>query len=272
MSYFVCPICRNKLEKNQNSFLCAEKHCFDQSRKGFLNLLLSQKSRHGDDKLMVRARKDFLDKGYYMSLFQAVETQVMTAAFDGCTILDCGCGECWYTARLYEALEDAGISSEFFGIDVSKEAISLGASRSKSLKLAVASVYDIPMADQSCDIVLSLFAPFSPTEYARLLKKNGILLIAFPMQEHLWELKQAVYDRPYKNQVSELTLNGYELISDTIVHEKIEIHSSSDIQSLFSMTPYFYKTSKEDKEKLTHLNRLQTQIHFCVAVYRKKTD
>lgn len=269
MSYFICPICKSELMKRENSFVCAKNHCFDQSRKGFLNLLLSQKSRHGDDKLMVRARKDFLEKGYYLPLLKALMKQVETAAYDGCTVLDCGCGECWYTNHLYEALEAKGVSSEFFGIDVSREAISLGASRNRKLKLAVASVYDIPLPDHSCDIILSLFAPFSPKEYERLLKKNGTLILAFPMQEHLWELKQAVYDRPYQNNVSEMRIEGYTLISQEIIHDKINLCTNADILSLFSMTPYFYKTSKEDKAKLERLDRLETQIHFCAAMYRK---
>lgn len=269
MRYFICPICGGELRKRENSFVCAENHCFDRSRKGFLNLLLSRKKRHGDDRRMVLARRDFLEKGYYLPLLNALIRQVENAAFDGCAILDCGCGECWYTDRIYEALKSEGKSVDFFGIDVSKEAISLGASRNRALKLAVASVYDIPLPDHSCDVILSLFAPFSPKEYDRLLKSGGALILAFPMQEHLWELKQAVYDRPYKNEVADLNIRGYDLIESKIVHDRITLCTHEDILSLFSMTPYFYKTSREDQEKLTRLNRLETQIHFCAAAYRK---
>lgn len=269
MSYFICPICKNELIQKENSFLCSENHCFDRSRKGFVNLLRSQKSRHGDDKLMVRARKNFLDRGYYLPLLEVIEKQLKAVVHDNCTVLDCGCGECWYTAHLYEALRKDGISADFLGIDVSKEAVSVGAGRCKALKLAVATVYDIPMADNSCDVILSLFAPFSPQEYRRLLKKNGYLITAFPLREHLWELKQAVYDRPYKNEVSELNIEGFTLISEETVHQTIKLCTNEDICSLFSMTPYYYKTSREDKEKLNALDHLDTQIHFCSAVYQK---
>ena len=271
MSYFICPICKNTLTRENNSYCCDNKHCFDVSRKGFVNLLRSQKSSHGDDKLMVNARKAFLNKGYYIPLLNVLNNQILSVATPNCTILDCGCGECWYTSNIYNHLAENNINPEIFGIDVSKEAISSGASRNKSLKLAVATVFDIPLADRSCDIVISLFAPFSREEYLRLLKSNGYFITAFPMENHLWELKKAVYEKPYKNEVSDMKIDGFELVKEETVHEVIELCTSDDIKSLFSMTPYYYKTSRQDKEKLDNLSNLETQIHFCVATYKKIT-
>lgn len=269
MSYFICPICKNQFSRSENSYRCQNNHCFDISRKGFINLLRSQKSSHGDDKIMVTARKNFLDKGYYTPLLEVINKQILSVAENKCTILDCGCGECWYTSNIFNFLYENGISSDFFGIDVSKEAISSGASRNKALKLAVATVFDIPLSDATCDIVISFFAPFSKDEYIRVLKNNGYYITAFPMENHLWELKQAVYDLPYKNEVADMEIEGFELLKEEIVHETITLTSTDDIKSLFSMTPYYYKTSQKDKEKLEHLNQLSTQIHFCVATYRK---
>lgn len=269
MNYFICPICKNTLEREENSYCCINRHCFDISRKGFINLLRSQKSSHGDDKLMVTARRNFLNKGYYTPLLDTLRKQVLSVAERNCTILDCGCGECWYTANIYEYLVQNNINPDFFGIDVSKEAIFAGAGRNKALKLAVGTVFDIPLADKSCDIVISLFAPFSRDEYVRLLKDNGYFITAFPMENHLWELKKAVYDEPYKNEVADMNIDGFELVESKIVHETITLGTSEDIQSLFSMTPYYYKTSRSDKEKLNNLSALTTQIHFCAAVYRK---
>ncbi len=269
MSYFICPVCKKQLIREEHSCKCENNHCFDISRKGFINLLRSQKASHGDDKLMVNARKNFLNKGYYLPLLNELNNHIDSVATDNCTVLDCGCGECWYTANIYEHLKENNINSDFFGIDVSKEAIFSGAGRNKALKLAVGTVFDIPMADKSCDIILSLFAPFSRDEYIRLLKKNGFFITAFPMENHLWELKSAVYDLPYKNEVADMEIEGFELINKSVVHEEIELCTNEDIMSLFSMTPYYYKTSRADKEKLETLDSLKTQIHFCVATYRK---
>lgn len=269
MNSFLCPICREPLELRESSFFCPNNHCFDRSRKGFVNLLRSNKAGHGDDKLMVSARRKFLDKGYYLPLLNTIEKQLLSIVKSGDTILDCGCGECWYTASLYNSLDKNGIKTDFFGIDVSKEAISAGAARNKALHLAVATVFDVPLPDNSCDIILSFFAPSAPEEYLRLLKKGGYFITAFPMEEHLWELKQAVYEQPYKNTVSDMEMNGFELKKSDIVHTAAKICTTEDILSLFSMTPYYYKTSASDKAKLEKLNELDVQLHFCVAVYKK---
>lgn len=270
MNSFVCPICREPLELRENSFFCANNHCYDRSRKGFVNLLRSNKSMHGDDKLMVSARRSFLEKGYYAPLLNVLEKLLLSVAKSGNVILDCGCGECWYTSSLYNSLKKNGIDTDFFGIDVSKEAISAGAARNKSLRLAVATVFDVPLPDNSCDIILSFFAPSAPDEYLRLLKKDGCFITAFPMEEHLWELKQAVYENPYKNTVADMEMSGFELVKNETVHTKAKICTNEDILSLFSMTPYYYKTSASDKAKLEQHNELNVQLHFCAAMYKKQ--
>ena len=37
---------------------------------------------------------------------------------------------------------------------------------------------------------------------ARYVKPGGVLLHVSPDEEHLWELKQAVYERPYRNDAA----------------------------------------------------------------------
>ena len=61
-----CPVCGGALEKRAGAYRCQKNHSFDIAKSGYVNLLLnSSQGHHGDDKLMVRARRDFLDKGYY---------------------------------------------------------------------------------------------------------------------------------------------------------------------------------------------------------------
>ena len=269
MVNFICPVCKNELVNTDKSLKCSSGHCFDISKKGVVNLILSNRSRHGDDKRMVDARQRFLDKGYYEPLHKAVRELVSKYASDGFAILDCGCGECSYTADISAELRKNGISADIIGIDVSKEAINRGASRHAGLTLAVASVFEIPLAAASCDIVLSLFAPFSGSEYLRVLKKGGMYITAFPLEDHLFELKQAVYDEPYKNKVSPLGVEGFELVENGECHFKAELSSNEDIISLFEMTPYCYKTSASDRAKLDRLESLTVSAEFGIAAYRK---
>ena len=71
MSNFICPVCKSKISLFERTYKCGNNHCFDLSKDGYVNLLMSQQSslkRHGDDKLMVKARRDFLEKGFYNEL------------------------------------------------------------------------------------------------------------------------------------------------------------------------------------------------------------
>lgn len=68
-----CPVCAGALKKRAGAYLCPKNHSFDIAKSGYVNLLLnSSQGHHGDDKLMVRARRDFLDKGYYDRFIAAV--------------------------------------------------------------------------------------------------------------------------------------------------------------------------------------------------------
>ena len=268
MNKFICPVCKERLIKEEHSLKCINGHCFDISRKGTVNLLRSNKANHGDDKRMVAARKKFLDKGYYEPLRKAVREMTARYAGDGCTVLDCGCGECSYTADISKHLRSSGINADIIGIDVSKEAINAGASRHAGISLAAASVFDIPLADNSCDIVLSLFAPFSGDEYRRVLRQGGVYITAFPLENHLIELKRTVYDQPYLNTVSPLGVDGFELADSGECRFSVRLNSNEDIIALFEMTPYCYKTSQKDRAKLDDLTSLTVTAEFGTAVYR----
>lgn len=68
MIQVICPVCGAALEPQGAAWRCAQGHCFDVARQGYVNLLtVTQKhSRHpGDTREMVAARRAFLDAGWY---------------------------------------------------------------------------------------------------------------------------------------------------------------------------------------------------------------
>lgn len=237
-------------------------HSFDKAKEGYVNLLLKNSSgkRHGDDKLMVAARKAFLDKGYYAALRESI-AKILGKNH---TVLDSGCGEGYYTSRFAE-------DNTVMGIDISKDALKYAAKRCKNASFAVASIAQIPLSDNSVDAVINIFAPDSPAEFARVLDTNGRLIAVQPLENHLWELKSAIYEKPYKNPPLELKKQGFELKSTKEVKYKITLENSEDILSLFKMTPYYYKTSESDQKKLSNLNSLRVSLEFIISEYVKKS-
>ena len=270
MSILICPVCGGNLEKTEHSYVCVKGHSFDIARSGYVNLLLSKhmgKTVHGDNKLMVNARREFLEKGYYAPLMNALCDKA-EQYFKGKVLLDAGCGEGYYTTAIYDRFQKANIAARLFGIDISKVAAEAAAKRKNSITFAAASVFHLPVADSSCDMLVTMFAPYCGGEYLRVLKKGGIMIMAIPSENHLWELKQAVYDTPYKNEVKPYELEGFEFIRAQKVTYNMELTSSEDIMALFSMTPYYYRTGRDQQERLANLDSLSTKADFELLVYR----
>ncbi len=274
-SLFVCPVCQNPLEINGKNYRCENNHSFDAAKSGYINLLTSDRmntKNPGDNKQMVNARSGFLDKGYYAHLRDCLSEAVVEVAKNGDVLLDAGCGEGYYTCGIYEKALENNINIRAAGIDISKFAADKSAKRNKKIEFAVGSVFHIPFADKSCDILLNVFAPFCLDEYMRVIKKGGYMIMAIPDKMHLWELKQAVYENPYENVPKDETIEGFEFVKKLSAKKNILLESNEDIVNLFAMTPYFYNTRPEDREKLSNLNTLETQTEFEVLIYRKKEN
>ncbi|MEG2813890.1 MAG: methyltransferase domain-containing protein [Oscillospiraceae bacterium] len=281
MQNFFCPICKTSFTKNVNSLICEHNHCFDIHKSGYVNLLLSNKMNSktpGDNKIMVETRNHFLSKDYYLPLKNALCDAVLKLALKinnrPITLLDAGCGEGYYTNAVYNALTNKNFKDNqinLFGVDISKVALNFAGKRlqNTSCKLAVASVFDIPLPNNSCDILFTLFAPYCGEEFLRVLKKDSYMLMVIPDKKHLFELKKIVYENPYENEVKSEELSGFQFIESKKISEKICLSSNEDIMNLFMMTPYYYKTSKIDTQKLLKYNKLETTIEFSILVYKK---
>ena len=110
-SSFICPVCGQSLFAEEKRYFCPKGHSFDRAKSGYVNLLQNQKSsakRHGDDRLMVKTRTEFLEKGYYNNLRDRIAE--LAGKYTGKTvnILDVGCGECFYTRYVADYLENLG--------------------------------------------------------------------------------------------------------------------------------------------------------------------
>lgn len=269
---FICPKCGDFLSRNGNSLKCPKNHCYDLAASGYVNLLLSDMMNSklpGDNKLMVNARRSFLSKDFYKPLADAFAETVRKYSENGCTILDAGCGEGYYTGIIAEGLASDGKSADIFGIDISKNAVNAAAKRYKDISFAATSIFHLPFGDGSCDILATLFAPYCGEEFLRVLKKGGIMVMAIPGERHLWGLKKAVYDMPYLNEVKDYALDGFEFVGTEKLDYTISLDNSEDIRSLFSMTPYYYKTSEEGHKRLEALVSLDTEVSFEILTYRK---
>lgn len=272
MGELLCPVCGGALEADEKTYRCEKGHSFDRARSGYVNLMPPAPGgkRHGDDKLMVKARTDFLNKGFYDPLSQAVADRVERFSGENVHIVDAGCGEGKYTADVLARLTAVGKRAQIVGIDISKEALAQAARRSRAMTLCVASTARMPLADGWADVVLNLFSPFMGKEFTRVLKPGGRLIRVVPLKRHLWELKQLIYDTPYPNPDADMEEEGFVIVDREELRYRIELVGSEDIMNLFRMTPYYYKTGAADQEKAARAQRLSTAVEFGIYVYEKQ--
>ena len=224
---------------------------------------------HGDNKEMVLARRAFLSAGYYAPLARYLAFQVMEYTPPCGAVLDAGAGEGYYTDFIERTLRERDGESHISAFDISKDAVREIGKKNPRISLAVAGSYHMPVADGSFDCVVNTFSPMALEETSRVLKAGGHFIMVIPGEMHLFGLKQAIYETPYKNIVADTALEGFELIEDEPLNYKVKLDSKEDIRSLFMMTPYAYRTRAEDREKILSLEALETEIDFRVFVYKK---
>jgi len=272
MSLFRCPLCAAPLERRETALRCPSGHSFDIAREGYVHLLPPNQKHSalpGDDREMVLARRDFLSKGYYQPLLNTICSRILAFPGDAPVILDAGCGEGWYTAGVCGALRAAGKRPRMAGTDISKFALRTAARRERGVEFAVASSYRLPLADGGADALLNCFSPLALEEFRRVLRPGGAFLYVVPGPRHLWKLKEVLYDRPYPNEEKETPYEGFAYREIIPVDGRILLESREDIQNLFRMTPYFWKTPRAGAERLAALESLETEISFRVHVFEK---
>lgn len=269
-----CPICSNTLLLQQKSLVCEQRHQFDMAKEGYVNLLPVQnkKSKNpGDNQVMMLARREFLDQGFYQCLSDKVNetAQQATSELTDISVLDLGCGEGYYTQRLQQAL--TATNPAVYGLDISKSAVRYAAKRYKSIHFSVASAYSTPFADASQDLITRIYAPSQNDELKRLVKIGGFLLTVTPAADHLFELKQKIYQTPEQHDMTIEMVEGFKLVKQQRLTDYIEIEKAKDIENLLEMTPFAWKMTDEQKAAI-YAQTLALTLDFNITLYQREAE
>ncbi len=270
----ICPVCREALRLENRVYSCNNNHSFDVAKDGYVNLLLThqRKSKNpGDDKAMIQARRRFFDSGAFDPLAKHLKRVLKPRITDSNgsqqqnpaphpSILDCGCGEGHLLGTL---------SGNRFGVDVSKEAIRYAAKRHKEITWIVANgMRELPFANDSMDHILSILAPRNNEEFARVLKPGGTLILGVPGPKHLIELRSKLTDHAsaFEEKADEAAgkcaSHFREMIRETFTYP--QTLNQTQILDLIQMTPLFWNSSPEAKEKIRQIEELTITISFAL--------
>lgn len=199
-----CPHCGEGFavaQPRDRSLACTAGHSFDLARQGYLNLLTGQGTKFvPDTAAMVSARDAFLDGMHYTPLSDALAEQVkMLLAEPGtldrnadqgpALIVDAGTGTGYYLHHVLATCSSAARSPAAVGLDISKFALRRAARRNPGALNIVWDLWrELPLGTNTADVVLVIFAPRNATEFARILKPGGSLVVVTPLPQHLAEI------------------------------------------------------------------------------------
>lgn len=196
----LCPHCGSEFPTpaaGASSLACTAGHSFDIARQGYLNLLTGHGTKFvPDTAAMVSARDSFLDAGHYEPLAQALADTVKELLPGAGMIVDAGTGTGYYLQQVLARCDESPESGlepavTAVGMDISKFALRRAARRNPA---AVNIVWDLwrelPLGASTADVVLVVFAPRNASEFARILKPGGTLIVVTPLASHLAEIAQ----------------------------------------------------------------------------------
>lgn len=257
-----CPLDALPLGDSGGVWRCPQGHSFDVAREGYLNLLPVQNKRSldpGDSKAMVAARRRFLEAGYYAPIAEAVAAQVLGEVEAGRRLvcLDAGCGEGYYLRQLKERAQGAGCAMQGIGLDISKWAVQAAAKRGRDMRWLVGSNADLPVPHAAVDRVLCLFGFPVFSEFARVLKPQGELLLVDAGPEHLRALREVIYPALKAPKVdSAIVPDDFEWVEERSLRFDFHLQGVEAIADLLAMTPHLYRAPPEGRARAAALTEL----------------
>lgn len=263
-----CPICRTDLVLNKKSYVCQQGHCYDVAKEGYVNLhVVQHKNSHqaGDTPISVQARRRFLSAGFYEPLNTKVSQIVQNMMPK--TLLDIGCGEGYYTSCLSH-------HAQVIGLDIAKIAIIQAAKTYKShrnITWVVGTGAMLPIKEGCVDLCTSFFSPLPKMPIYEALKSDGYLLVATPAPNHLYALREHLFDvvKPHEptKVISQLSPQ-FDLVQAWQLQAPMKLNCQY-LSDLMHMTPYAYKATLERKTALQSYESFELVADFCLYLFKK---
>lgn len=254
-----CPVCQRRrlpeepLRRERNSLVCPQHHTFDVARQGYVNLLPGRApSASADTADMVNARSAFFERGSYEPLRQQLSATV--AQQEPNLILDAGAGTGHYLAAALDEGTATGIA-----IDTSKYALRSAARCHRRAGAILADVWrDLPVRSGTVDVILSVFAPRNGVEFARLLRPDGIVVVASPTTRHLAELVDSIGALSVDERKAErlaATFGDSFTLDDTDLCEFPLLLSHDEAEMVLAMGPSAHHLERSEiRQRVTRLN------------------
>ena len=261
--------CHETLRQRDKALFCAAGHHFDRAKEGYWSLLQPQdrRSRHpGDPDAAVLARHHWLARGHVSGLTEMLLPWVQRSSRDSAVppsqtvsrTFDLGCGEGSFGPMLFPA-ESAG----YCGIDLSKRALKIAARGWPEATWVLANAdRTLPAADATVDRVVSLFGRRPISEIRRVLRPDGVCIVAVPGEEDLIELRERVQHAGHRRSRSDLVLEqmsaaGFECVEHQQWRHQVELEPDAIAEAL---TMTYRAGRKSEQSRLAGVPSMQVTL------------
>lgn len=253
-----CPVCGAAFSQCGASLKCVGGHTYDPSKKGYVNFAPNAGPTRYDGALF-ESRRRILAGGFYDAVTDAIRSAMPK---DVRVVLDAGCGDGSFTKALQ--------GETTVGLDLSKDAIRLAAQGGGPILWTVGDLTRLPLKDASADVILNLFSPAHYAEFARVLKKDGLLLKLVPGADYLQEIRALAGDKlrrgTYSNEsvVSHLS-ERFRLLDRVRITETFRLNEAQ-ARDFLIMTPLTFgmDAGELDASKLSEIT-VDTELLIAKA-------
>lgn len=274
---FKCPVCNGAMFINDlNSLTCDSKHCFDLSKKGYLNLLTSSNDVVYSKELF-EARHKVCAAGFYDPLIDMLSNIISkyenSIYKKEIAILDAGCGE---GSHIYDIFKKSkgSLNDTFVGVDISKDSINIAASNNSDIIWSVADLARLPFQSRSFDVVLNILSPANYSEFHRILSDKGIAIKVVPGSQYLKELRETIYnDKEAINYSNNKVIDYFSQRLDIVDIKNINYKFAVDKELLphfIKMTPLTWGKSTESLNCIFEKNISSITVDLAIIIGIKK--
>lgn len=239
-SFIACPICKTSIIYDNYILSCESNHTFNVSKKGYsvlINKSNLKKSKIYDKNLFLN-RRNFIILNPYQPIYEYIEKiiqEYLKSTKNQINILDLGCGEGGHI----ELINKDKLNVKTLGIDYSKEAIEIATDYlDENQAFLVADINNLPIMNNSIDIIINILSPFNSLEVKRVLKKGGLFIKVSPLKNYLKEIRESNNLPEYSNyeEVKENIFSNFDIINEKEQKYKFQLNTKIK-ENLIKMTP-----------------------------------
>ncbi|WDV47998.1 methyltransferase domain-containing protein [Clostridiaceae bacterium M8S5] len=276
---FLCPICgENMIITMNKSLICVNKHTFDLSKYGYINLTLNSKNtKYSKD--MFKAKKAIHNIGIFDKMLSKVVDLIKTYYLNNYTgervnILDLGCGEGSHLASIINRLaEKSNRKILGVGVDIEKEAIKIASKGYQNAIWCVADLAKSPFKKRTFDIITNIFSPSNYKQFNRILKDDGVLIKVVPEKDYLKQLRSVFYNKTDKqNYSNDKVINhfakNFNIIHKTNINYSLKI-GNDDLKNLIHMTPLAWGVDSDKIKYIINKKLDECTIDLCIIIGKK---